>query len=523
MTHPPADGETPISDPLAIGKALCLAEAGEFDAAMGMLPPLLERNCRDVNILHRAGVVYKICGDLAQALSCFAEALRVLPHFHYTEFEIATVHWQLGNFDEARRWFAMAIASCPSYLHSYVTAAKFERERGKTFAALDLLERARSYDPHDPGLLEELARIQLLHDNQALAIQYFEAAISTGRARDDCYVDYFSCLSRMGCYEKLLLCSEDLPQQKSASLVFQTNVLLGHAMLARASDRDSLLARLVTREASAQWHTAGDVCEMLKQAIAERQPMSLLRLGDGEARFFAAHDPAVIEMIGPEKAAAIGNSIWMNWFGESLSAAPPAALTELHNALRSSIETADIIGLSTAKRLSSDHYHFGYLAYLDGYVTRILEMRRNKVADAFVNLELHRLTPFYHDLVSGLDFLGIISPHPDLAMRLGARLGIADTVGYVIPGETRLPSQSGLTRGVGHFPGRYHELLCELSVPYCGAVFLVAGGLLGKVYCHRIGSLGGIAIDIGSVADAWMGYGSTRPGQYVDDSFWKLP
>jgi hypothetical protein len=43
-------------------------------------------------------------------------------------------------------------------------------------------------------------------------------------------------------------------------------------------------------------------------------------------------------------------------------------------------------------------------------------------------------------------------------------------------------------------------------VPRPGAVFLVAGGLLGKIYCDRIRALGDIALDIGALADAWMGH-----------------
>ena len=56
----------------------------------------------------------------------------------------------------------------------------------------------------------------------------------------------------------------------------------------------------------------------------------------------------------------------------------------------------------------------------------------------------------------------------------------------------------------------------ELEVPYRGAVFLVAGGLLGKIYCHRIRELGGIALDIGALADAWVGI-NTR-GTVLDAS-----
>jgi hypothetical protein len=53
-------------------------------------------------------------------------------------------------------------------------------------------------------------------------------------------------------------------------------------------------------------------------------------------------------------------------------------------------------------------------------------------------------------------------------------------------------------------------------------VFLVAAGILGASYCNRIKQLGGIAINIGSVADVWAGV-VTRPyhtERYLDR--WRL-
>jgi hypothetical protein len=54
----------------------------------------------------------------------------------------------------------------------------------------------------------------------------------------------------------------------------------------------------------------------------------------------------------------------------------------------------------------------------------------------------------------------------------------------------------------------------DLSQPLAGELFLVAGGLLGKIYCDRIKRSGGVAIDIGSLIDAWLG-APTRPGFFT--------
>lgn len=93
---------------------------------------------------------------------------------------------------------------------------------------------------------------------------------------------------------------------------------------------------------------------------------------------------------------------------------------------------------------------------------------------------------------------------------------------YIIPGESRLPANALVRGPVPHFPDRYRELRRELKVPRRGAVFLIAAGLPGKVYCDWLKMRGAIAIDIGSIVDAWMGF-DTRPGLFTATNGTVLP
>ena len=45
-------------------------------------------------------------------------------------------------------------------------------------------------------------------------------------------------------------------------------------------------------------------------------------------------------------------------------------------------------------------------------------------------------------------------------------------------------------------------------VDFPGMLFLVGAGLFGKLYCAEIKRQGGIALDLGSLLDAWAGVGS---------------
>ena len=118
-----------------LAEALRLAQSGQRIAAMAIPPEILGRFPGDLHVLHHAGLVYRACEAFPQALECFHRALANTPHFHFTEQEIAQVHWSQGDFDNARLWFDVAIASRADYIPAYIAAAKMELVRGHSPAA----------------------------------------------------------------------------------------------------------------------------------------------------------------------------------------------------------------------------------------------------------------------------------------------------------------------------------------------------------------------------------------------------
>ncbi|HMI19321.1 MAG TPA: hypothetical protein VK533_07235 [Sphingomonas sp.] len=289
--------------------------------------------------------------------------------------------------------------------------------------------------------------------------------------------------------------------------------LAAHARLAESQDRDALVAAARAREASPTCLATPQLRDGVRAAIAARRPLSLVRLGDGEGRFLLSRRADLRGPLQPDEAQAIGRLMWSIWFGSDMATAK-SRLDEIMEAFEASVAGADLLGLPLAERLASDDANFGYLAVVEHFVAKLPDAQR-RIVDSACHIELDRGDPFLANLLSGLDFLGVIGPHPDLAVRLQARLGIGQVVSYDIPGEGRL----GRLREAGdrgrHFPEIYDRLMTELTVPHPGAVFLVAGGLLGKIYCGRIRDLGGIALDIGAVADAWMGF-NTRGAPLAD-------
>jgi hypothetical protein len=71
---------------------------------------------------------------------------------------------------------------------------------------------------------------------------------------------------------------------------------------------------------------------------------------------------------------------------------------------------------------------------------------------------------------------------------------------------TQIPPESNIHgTGASDHLERFSDINAELKHTPPGTTCFVAAGLLGKLYCHTLKGAGCTAIDIGSVADAWIG------------------
>lgn len=102
--------------------------------------------------------------------------------------------------------------------------------------------------------------------------------------------------------------------------------------------------------------------------------------------------------------------------------------------------------------------------------------------------------------------IGLITSRVRLADRLRAQLG-CQVRQFALPGMYRdldePPDPDAYIAGL-------ESILDQRLVDYPGMLYLVGAGLYGKLYCERIRSQGGLALDVGSLLDAWAGIPS-RP------------
>ena len=497
--------------------------AGDAQSARALALAAAGAAPEDVNLLHNAGVVLREVGATADALEVFARVLRLLPNFHFTEIEVGYAHTDCGDDAEALRWFLKACQSAPHYPLGYLRAAQAQQRLGRADAALVTLQAGRVAAPADRELAAELARTLACLGQHEDALAAF-AELQTLRAMlDEDWATFFGLLTELGRLDDVLAQAADLKIPATSSAGYAVAVIVGQARLATGLNRPALIAMATEREKTVRFRSAPLLALDLRAAIAARRPFSLIRLGDGEGRFLAYCDPVVRGSLSGSEARLVGDVAWRNWFGQPIESVAPQELALLYAHTMTAILRADILGVASADRLARDHKHFGFLGYAEQLLVPLAQYApKQHFCDATAHIALHRFSPFYAALLGDLEFLALISPHPGLAARLQAVLRVADVVEYIIPGESRLPEAARQANAPPHFPDVYQRLMESLVVPYEGAVFLVAGGLLGKIYCNHIKNLGGIAVDIGSIVDAWMGY-NTRQGHYEPQSDWLLP
>lgn len=228
---------------------------------------------------------------------------------------------------------------------------------------------------------------------------------------------------------------------------------------------------------------AFEIFYILKRRIETAEPTSLIRLGDGEGTVLGYP-----ELVSRKRL----NSFFKIWYGnDELSEEDAKFHTQL---LTQAIYSADIIGLPRAKQIRKSP---NWAVVEESLLKRNLLQSSHHITDAAI----HRYLTFclqYRGLLSNLPFLGIISCR-NLSKNIKDTFKISEVEQYLVRGESKFPG----THQQPHFPERFWELKKSLKVPFKGAVFLVGAGVLGKSYCQWIKERGGIAIDIGSICDAW--------------------
>jgi hypothetical protein len=254
------------------------------------------------------------------------------------------------------------------------------------------------------------------------------------------------------------------------------------------------------------------VAALVEDRVACGRPASFTRLGDGEGSLLAIALGRWPRLTASGRARVLHHQFG----GGGLPAEASAALlAHFHDALRS----ADLLGIPNRGTLRwvtgldppNMYSAFGFASvfeYLDRHAAD-LGLPGKIVASASFHTDL---LPYYGALVEGRD-VGLVSCRSVLAGALQGRWGATSVTLVEIPDSAR----TGSAPSTRHFPDRFTEVVEELKVAVRpGMLFLIAAGALAKIYCAVVKEHGGVALDIGSVADTWAGVRS-RP--WTDDAY----
>jgi hypothetical protein len=254
--------------------------------------------------------------------------------------------------------------------------------------------------------------------------------------------------------------------------------------------------------------------ERLLADVRARRAFSLLRLGDGEGNllFWDAHRLAC-----PALAGLSMERILRLMFGQRMPAR--AHWDRLAALVVEAVENASYAGLPTPKQTFSNLDALALARAQDfdlrgtSGVVAVWDWLEPGAAQwlgdpgrVVVNWHVHSsLLGFAPALVRAAGNVSLVTCYPELLGRMQSAFGVERGESFLIP------PQAGNIRGTPedtHYPDTYAAIAaCIGGRARAGELFLVGAGILGKTYCELVRRAGGMAIDMGSMLDVWMGIG----------------
>ena len=387
-----------------------------------------------------------------------------------------------GAEDEAAGIFTRLMQEFPQLAYGWQEMGVLQARLGQDAEALALFERAAAIAPADT----QAARYLVLHHLRLGQPEAARTALHTHAAA--------------------LPGADILP-------------LLTQADFTEAFPATTALALAEEFETGPDYLETEAVAARILAAVSAGTPLCLIRLGDGEGAWLD---------LGPEDRlrfaplyAANRRQTLRTWFGSTALEGSAAFAFAMQRAAAAAA-AANLLGVPHAARLTHEYE----LSSANGIasnlnILRWLKQIPPRPARAYCSQDIHvrlHLAGFFPRLFEQPVEFGLISCHAGLSLRLAEVFSIRLTRQLIVPEEMGAASVdpevialTGLTgMALPHFPIIYQRHLAELATPQHGRVWLIAAGVLGKIYAGAIAASGGVALDIGSIADGWAG-SITRP------------
>lgn len=390
---------------------------------------------------------------------------------------------------------------------SELNRANAVRDAGRHAEAERAYEAILVVDPRYRFAHYELAFSHLLRRDHVGALAAINRLIAFAPADERARRLGALLLHRLGSHRSARALLEDLDDAETAALHEFGDFLERFPF-------EQALARCEALERGPNHIGAARLLELARDALHRGAGFAMIRLGDGEGAFLA-NDPEDRVRFARLHAANRADRARM-WFGDGADIEATGFLAQACR-IGEIVPRVDVVGIPYSGRI---HLEYGHIS--PAGVTAMVDILRAVARDLGphghlcthdIHFELH--AEGLLDLIAEQERIGIVACHAELPALLARRFGVAVDL-HKIPGEQLMAAEIGAEATAGeHFPTVFEEVMRALAQPLDGRLFLVSGGLLGKFYCDRIRSSGGVALDIGSLVDLWLGY-RTRPGSNLD-------
>ena len=258
---------------------------------------------------------------------------------------------------------------------------------------------------------------------------------------------------------------------------------------------------------------------VVRQRLASRTPFSFVRFGDGEAACLP-YEPVLAPMAGID--AADRERIW---WGRALR---PAIRSRMAEKIAGAMWNADCIGIPTTSRylreleltkddrLENTLTGRGLRAILYN-VERYREFRPQGAPPIFTSCHLHQDLErwnLYGELLDSAKNVVLVSCHPGLADLMIKKFSIEITGNILLPPDhVSGPLLGKRLSGGRELPEMLDETIGDVAAMSAQSLVLVGAGYPGKILVEAARAHGGVALDLGSIFDYWLGI-STR--SYLD-------
>ncbi len=383
-----------------------------------------------------------------------------------------------GNLDDAETVFEQLMQTYPAVPFGWQEMGVLQVKRGDALKAMGYFKRAVEIEPNDILTLchfaihlQEMGRTDEAHT----ALDAFKPTSQRDKVKVAAMRDFLSYLDAFPKWDGVDLANEI---EHSPSFI---NVRL--------------------------------VEDRIWAAINERKPFSLIRLGDGEG--------AWIDM-GPDDDQAFAGLYAMNrsdilklWFGND-SLLDDALFNAMRATFMSAIHNADLIGFPYSLRMVMEYDSKSVRGApscnnIIRWAAEQLGHNDVEFCSNDMHIELHD-AGFFKKLFASPTPIGIITCHAQLPYKLASDAGANVVQAELIPEEkgfSKVIGQNGMDEA--HFPSVFRRVMQNLGEhSQQGVVWLIAAGYLGKLYCGKVREMGGVALDVGSLSDGWIGK-ITRP------------